>query len=419
MFFAERSLPGPMSGVCSKDTGRNEAYHDSAELIYRKLESREGIASLLTLDDFSPVYRLADRVRKEAVGDIVHLRAIIEFSNVCRRQCRYCGLNRDNRDIPRYRMSREEILESAEAAVKAGYRTIVLQSGEDEYFTAERLADIIGEIKKMEARPGRVAGTEMDEVSGTDPSQAAYAGCGPPLHPAVTVSCGERPREDYQVWRRAGADRYLLKHETADPELYDQLHPCGTLEERVKCLRTLKELGYETGSGFMVGLPGQTPLTLAKDLQLLKEIPCKMAGIGPFISNPKTPLAGEPNGDPELARRAVAIARLMLPEANLPLTTSLSILSVKEKAADAAGNLHDMKDEKTATGKKARPAASGDALPAENPFAFGANVVMKKVTPDEYKEAYEIYPAQFKETDVEGDRQELEMLIGSCGREPL
>ena len=319
-----------MSEICTKNMERNDICPDDTEPIYLKLDSEEGIASLLTMDDFTAVYELADKTRREAVGDTVHLRAIIEFSNVCRRQCRYCGLNRDNRDIPRYRMSREEILASAEAAVKAGYRTIVLQSGEDDHFTSERLADIIREIKKMEIRRSRVSGS----------GRAAMAG--PLLHPAVTVSCGERPRQDYEVWRKAGADRYLLKHETADPELYDRLHPCGTLEERIRCLKTLKELGYETGSGFMVGLPGQTPLTLAKDLLLLKEIPCRMAGIGPFISNPKTPLAGEPDGDTEMARRAVAVARLLLPEANLPLTTSLSILSGKEKKQAGSGGAGDV-----------------------------------------------------------------------------
>lgn len=327
--------------------------------IYEKLKTAEGIASLLDLEDFTTVYELADRTRREAVGDIVHLRAIIEFSNVCKRQCRYCGLNRENDRITRYRMSREEILASAREAVDAGYRTIVLQSGEDDFFTAEKLADIISEIKSL------------------------------PQPPAVTVSCGERPRDDYELWREAGADRYLLKHETADPELYDRLHPCGTLRQRVRCLRTLKELGYETGSGFMVGLPGQTSLTLANDLLLLQDIPCSMAGIGPFISNPKTPLAGEPDGDPETARRAVALARLLLPKANLPLTTSLSVLSGRNDEV------------------------------VENPFAFGANVLMKKVTPDDYKEAYEIYPAEFRPTDVAGDRRELERLIKSCGRVPL
>ena len=250
-------------------------------------------------------------------------------------------------------MTREEIVETAREAVAAGYRTIVLQSGEDPWFTPEKLGEIIEEIKTLDV--------------------------------AVTISCGEMNEEAYAYLKSKGADRYLLKHETADPELYNRLHPCGTLENRTNCLKAIYKLGYETGSGFMVGLPGQTLETIAEDLLLLREVPCQMAGIGPFISNPKTPLAGEKNGDPELTKRAVAIARLLLPKANLPVTTALSILS------------------------------AGDA---QNPFDFGANVVMKKVTPDEYKEAYEIYPAEYKPTDIAGDRQQLEQLIRSYGREP-
>lgn len=340
--------------------------------IYSKLDTPEKIAFLLALDDFTPIYEEADKVRRESVGDIIHLRAIIEFSNVCKRQCIYCGLNRENKDLQRFRMTHDEILQAASKAVAAGYRTIVLQSGEEDGTGAEELGNIIQDIKKLEIPSG---GHASD-----------------PIHPAVTISCGEKDEETYRYLKEKGADRYLLKHETADPELYDKLHPCGTLENRVKCLRTLNRLGYETGSGFMIGLPGQILETLGKDLLLLKDIPCRMAGIGPFISNPKTPLAGEKNGDPELARRAVAIARLLLPEANLPLTTSLSILSKEEVK---------------------------DGIMTENPFAFGANVIMKKVTPDKYKSAYEIYPAKFQPTDVLQDRKDLERMIKAYGRQPL
>ena len=169
-----------------------------------------GLAGLLTLQDFSPVYREADRVRREAVGDVVHIRAILEFSNHCRRQCRYCGLNSRNAACDRYRMTPEEMVDSARAAWEAGYKTIVLQSGEDPFFTSALLGEIVREIKRTGL--------------------------------AVTVSCGEMPREDYAHLRACGADRYLLKHETADPVLYDSLHPCGTLSERVACLKTLKAL---------------------------------------------------------------------------------------------------------------------------------------------------------------------------------
>lgn len=383
--------------------------------IYEHLKTTEGIASLLALDDFTPVYELADRIRAEHVGDIVHLRAIIEFSNVCKRQCIYCGLNRENRELERFRMSRDEIIEAAAEAVDAGYRTIVLQSGEDDGTPPEDIVEIIKDIKKLRIRdPWTFA--ESPSVSEVAPpaissfvgSRQSVEGSAPvakqaaeqlapisdPYAPAITLSCGEKSEAVYRLWREAGADRYLLKHETADPELYDRLHPCGTLDSRVKCLKTLRALGYETGSGFMIGLPGQTLETIAKDILLLKSIPCRMAGIGPFISNPRTPLVGSPDGDPELARRAVAITRLLLPYSNLPLTTSLSILAGREQ--------HD----------------PGEPLVVENPFAFGANVVMKKATPDKYKEAYEIYPAQFKPTHIAEDRKELEEMIMRCGRRP-
>ena len=198
--------------------------------------SREGLVALLRLEDFSPVYEEADRVRREAVGDAVHIRALLEFSNHCRRKCAYCGLRAPRRDLPRYRMTPEEILSSVRAAWAVGYRTIVLQSGEDPWYTPALLGEIVREIKKT---------TGM----------------------AVTLGCGELSREAYAALRQAGADRYLLKHETADEDLYQSLHPDGTLRERVHCLRTLKALGYETGSGFMVGLPGQTLSVLARDLR--------------------------------------------------------------------------------------------------------------------------------------------------------
>ena len=421
---------------------------------------RQKIAELLALEDFSPVYREADRVRREAVGDTVHIRAIIEFSNICSRQCIYCGLNCRNSELERFRMSREEIVRSAKAAVDAGYRTIVLQSGEDRSYPVERLGEIVEAVKSIGSEP-----------------------------PAVTLSCGEMSHEDYEYLRQKGADRYLLKHETADPELYGKLHPCGTLEDRVKCLRDLKALGYETGSGFMIGLPGQTLETVADDLLLLKDIGCHMAGIGPFIANPKTPLAGARNGDPELTRRAVAIARLLLPHANLPVTTSLSVLTVSGSGqedvppdhstgtagiavspgssktaafheSDCAagytgesesigstgscrqsntagsdehiehayrnisrnsGGNSDPQDCITRPGTERSHTAPDTELPgkAENPFSFGANVIMKKVTPDEYKRSYEIYPAQFKPTDIEGDRRELEETLRALGRVPL
>lgn len=315
--------------------------------------SREGLAQLLALEDFSPIYEEADRIRKEAVGDTVHIRALLEFSNHCRRLCAYCGLRAPRKDLPRYRMTPEEILSSVRAARQAGYRTIVLQSGEDSWYTPKLLGEIVQEIKRT---------TDM----------------------AVTLGCGELSREDYALLRQAGADRYLLKHETADEDLYQSLHPDGTLRERVNCLRTLKALGYETGSGFMVGLPGQTPDVLAKDLLLLKDIPCDMAGIGPFLPHPETPLRDAAPGSAELTRRCVALARLLLPRANLPATTALTVRGDNGRV-----------------------------------FSGGANVVMRKITPNAYKRQYEIYPAALPDTDIPAQRKLLEDQIRALGRVPL
>ena len=312
------------------------------------------LEELLTEEDFRPVYQEADRVRRETVGDTVHIRALLEFSNHCRRRCRYCGLNASHREIQRYRMTAEEILDTAGEAARAGYRTLVMQSGEDPGFSLPLLGDLIREIK---ARTGM----------------------------AVTVSCGEREEAEYAFLRRCGADRYLLKHETADPVLYGRLHPCGTLDNRVACLRTLKRLGFETGGGFMIGLPGQTPAVVAEDLLLLRSIPCDMAGIGPFIPHPATALRNCPNGSTEMTKRAVALARLLLPGAHLPATTALGVLNGQEK---------------------------------NDVFSCGANVVMKKITPDKYKALYEIYPSPWGRTDIAGERRLLEQQIRALGRVP-
>lgn len=311
------------------------------------------LAALLALDDFSPIYREADRVRAKFAGDTVHIRAIVEFSSYCKRSCAYCGLNSRNKSARRYRMTPEEIVKTAKTAQEAGYKTLVMQSGEDPYFTPSLLADIVREI-----------------TSGGM---------------TVTVSCGELSPDGYRLLREAGAARYLLKHETADPSLYARMHPDGSLEQRVSCLRSLKELGFETGSGFMVGLPDQTLETLARDLLLLRELACDMAGIGPFIPHPATPLGDAAAGNPALTKRCVALARILLPRCNLPATTALGVLNSAEKS---------------------------------DVFACGANVVMRKVTPDPYKSQYEIYPARLDPTDIPGDRERLECQIRALGRNP-
>lgn len=314
----------------------------------------EHLSALLRQPDFSGVYAEADHIRHENVGDTVHIRAILEFSSCCRRRCRYCGLNADNPHARRYRMEPAEMLAAAAEAVRAGYRTIVLQSGEDAHFTPALLGEIIRGIKALGA--------------------------------TVTVSCGEMDEPALRHLRACGADRYLLKHETASEALYASLHPCGTLAARTECLRTIKRLGFETGGGFMVGLPGQTPEIIAQDLLLLRELSCDMAGIGPFIAHPQTPLAGAPSGSTELTKRAVALARILLPKANLPATTSLGVLNSGEK---------------------------------NDVFSKGANVIMRKITPPPYREMYEIYPAHFQDTSIVEGRQLLEEQIRALGRNPL
>lgn len=319
--------------------------------------NRDELIKALKCEDFTPYFEKADEIRKQTKGEEVFIRAIIEFSSYCTMKCKYCGLNCMNKKASRYRMEVDEILKVAYQAIDAGYRTIVLQGGEDPTFAdGKKLAEVIRGIKSKD--PGV----------------------------AVTLSAGELAPEVLKFLKDAGADRYLLRHETSDRKLYAEIHPGKTLDERVETLKTLKGLGYETGSGFMVGIPGQSIESLADDLLLLKDIPCDMAGMGPYISHPDTPLAGNKNGSVELTKRCVALARILLPQANLPVTTAVGVLDLEER-------------------KKA--------------FGCGANVIMRKVNPKKYKEAYEIYPADLGETDVVGERKDLEEMISSIGRIPL
>lgn len=313
------------------------------------------LAGLLGEED-SGLLQAADTVRQAQVGDTVQIRGILEFSNYCRRHCAYCGLNVENRGVQRYRLPPEAMITAILEAAEAGYRTIVLQSGEDPWYTASIMCEIIYTVK--EKRPGL----------------------------RITLSLGERPYSELQAMREAGADRYLLKHETACSGLYRKLHPDSNLEARVSCLRNIKELGYETGSGFMVGLPGQTLETLAQDLLLLREIGCHMAGIGPFIPHPETTLKTASAGSPTLTQRCVAAARLLLPKANLPATTSLGVLSPDGR---------------------------------DQVFSGGANVIMRKVTPWSCRRLYEIYPANLgPEEDLITARKKLEEYIRGIGKEP-
>lgn len=292
--------------------------------------NRQEIITLLSAaaEQAPALFAAADTVRRNHVGDEVHLRAIVEFSNHCRKNCLYCGLRRDNKSLPRYRLGEDEILEAAGKAASLGFRTVVLQSGEDLYYSTAAIARIIERIKQKHDL-------------------------------AVTLSLGERSREDYRVWREAGADRYLLKHETADERLFRFLKPGGDLRERVRCLHWLKELGYQTGSGNMVGLPGQTPATLAGDILLMRDLRVEMAGIGPFLPHHATPLGNTTGGTLELTLKTLAVTRLCLPGAHLPATTALSTL-----------------------------APDGRRLA----LGCGANVIMPNLTPPGVRDKYLIYP---------------------------
>ncbi|MGB9619358.1 MAG: [FeFe] hydrogenase H-cluster radical SAM maturase HydE, partial [Armatimonadota bacterium] len=257
--------------------------------------SRDEIISLLSLgvpDSVRALLDVADEVRRACVGDEVQIRALVEFSNVCVRRCMYCGLRAPNTHVKRYRMPPEEIIDLAVDLDRRGLKTIVLQSGEDPYFTGELLAEVVREIKSR---------TDM----------------------AVTLCVGERPYEDYRLWKDAGADRYLLRHETANRELYRSLHPDGDFENRMHCLRMLRDLGYQTGAGSMVGLPGQTIEHLADDIEFLRDFQPDMVGIGPYISHPNTPLAGSPSGDLEMTLKMVALARIVTRDALIPATTAV------------------------------------------------------------------------------------------------
>jgi len=288
------------------------------------------------------LWRRADETRRRHVGDAVHLRGLVEISNHCARQCAYCGLRVGNENLIRYRMRADEIFESAQQALKFGYGTVVLQAGEDYGISAEWLAEIVRRIKSET-----------------------------PL--AVTLSLGERPDKDLAAWREAGADRYLLRFETSDRNLFEEIHPpLGNREcDRIAILRRLREFGFEVGSGIMVGIPGQTYASVANDIALFRELDLDMIGIGPFIPHPATPLGngfkffpsvnGEqvPNNE-MMVYKAVALTRLVRPDANIPATTALATINKK----------------------------NGRELGLQR----GANVFMPNLTPLKYRRLYEIYP---------------------------
>lgn len=265
-------------------------------------------------DSISDDYLLnkADGVRREVCGDEVFVRGLIEISSFCRNNCYYCGIRSGNTSAERYRLSPEEIVACCSRGYELGLRTFVLQGGEDDWYSDKTVCSIVSEIKNM------------------------YPEC------AVTLSLGEKSRQSYANFRDAGADRYLLRHETADESHYRKLHPESmSLKSRKKCLYNLKELGYQVGSGFMVGSPYQTTENIISDLRFLEELQPEMIGIGPFIHHSGTPFADFSDGTAELTVKLTAILRLMFPDALIPATTSLGTIvpDGRERGLKAGANV--------------------------------------------------------------------------------
>ncbi len=293
--------------------------------------TREEIIKALSPDtDPAPLFALADKVRRENVGDGVHLRGLIEFSNYCRRGCYYCGIRAGNAKVRRYRLSHDEILDCARTAVSLNYKTVVVQSGEDPLWDTRALAALVEKIK---------AGTGL----------------------AITLSVGERTKEDYKALRAAGADRFLLRFETSDRRLFGMLKPDSDYDNRFRCLDWLKEAGFQVGSGVMAGLPGQSLESMADDILLFKKLDLDMVGIGPFIANPDTPLAGADSGTLEAALRMVALTRIVTKTTHIPATTAMGSI---------------------------------DPQGRQRALRCGANVLMPNISPAGHRADYSLYPGK-------------------------
>ncbi|WP_237152932.1 [FeFe] hydrogenase H-cluster radical SAM maturase HydE [Oryzibacter oryziterrae] len=296
------------------------------------LFNRQSVIELLQ-SPRDELFARADLVRADVMGDAVYLRGIVEFSNICANDCVYCGIRKSNRNPKRYRIDSTEIMDVAHRMQASGQTTIVLQSGEVATPKEdERIATIVRRIK---------AETSL----------------------AVTLSCGNRPRDTYAYWREAGMDRYLLRFETSDPDLFASLHPDCSLEDRLQCLRDLRSVGAQVGSGFMIGVPGETLEILADNILLCRDFDLDMIGIGPFIAHPDTPLAGQLNAyadDPDMYFAAVAALRIVNPDAHIPATTAFDAIW---------------------------PHAGRDLV-----LQRGANVFMPNATPGKYRKSYMLYP---------------------------
>lgn len=296
----------------------NLSLDEFTELLARRDEELQAYAASLAAETAEKHY-----------GKKVFIRGLIEFTNICKNDCYYCGIRASNRSAQRYRLSEEQILACAQNGYALGFRTFVLQGGEDPYYTDDKICQLVQQLKHN--------------------------------HPdcAVTLSIGEKTRESYAMYRKAGADRYLLRHETATPAHYRHLHPPSmSAENRYECLRTLKELGYQTGAGFMVGSPGQRPEDLARDLLFLGKLQPEMVGIGPFIPAAGTPFAQEPAGTLDETLFLLSLIRLMMPEVLLPATTALGTIDPRGR---------------------------------EKGLLAGANVVMPNLSPKSVREKYQLY----------------------------
>ena len=300
----------------------------------------------------------ARKVREAYYGKDVYLRGLIEISNICRNNCYYCGIRSGNTNCERYRLSKEQILSCCDVGYELGFRTFVMQGGEDPFYTDELIVSIISDIKKK------------------------YTDC------AVTLSLGEFEKESYQKFFDAGADRYLLRHETADKTHYEMLHPAGmSFEHRMKCLRDLKEIGYQVGCGMMVGSPYQTAEHLVKDLRFLKEFKPHMVGMGPFIPHHDTRYADCTAGTVEMTVRLLAIIRLLLPDVLLPATTALGTI---------------------------------DPVGREKGLLAGANVIMPNLSPADVRAKYLLYDNKKVAGDEAAEAvREMEKRIASVGYEAV
>ena len=334
-----RTDAGPAADALRK---LSEKHSLSLEEYALLIENRDALAE--------PASKLADAARRRFYGNTVFVRGLIEIGNVCRNNCLYCGIRHDNIRCSRYLLSPDDILRCCSEGYSLGFRTFVLQGGERCGYTVEGICSVVSEIKEK------------------------FPDC------AVTLSLGEYPRADYQAMFDSGADRYLLRHETADRQHYEMLHPPGmSFENRMRCLYDLKDIGYQTGCGFMVGSPGQTVQTIAKDLKFIENFSPEMCGIGPFIPHRDTPFKDEPPGSAGMTAYLLSLIRLIKPNVLLPSTTALNTISED--------------------GRKIGILA-------------GANVIMPNLSPAGEREKYSLYNGKLSsgaESAQNADRLKAEM----------